>query len=123
MTNISIARDFSPSPGWRDATSGPRLGEANSGAAFRDEILAPALARAERRGDLVTVSLDGVHAAMPGFWNEAFGGLVRECGYSPARLRKLLRVVSDNPIHNPFYLNRIWRHVDQAGAGRAGAAE
>ena len=112
---ISIAHDFSPYPGGRFPADGPKSGEA-----FRNEILLPALKRAERKGDSVTVSLDGVQSPGPTFWEEAFGGLVRECGYPPARLRKLMRIVSDSPIHNPFHLNLIWRYVDEA-AGRAAA--
>ena len=114
---ISIARDFSPSPGGRYTTDGPKSGEA-----FRDTILLPALKHAERKGDSVTVSLDGIpNGPGPSFLDEAFGGLVRNSDYSPARLRELMHVEASNPIHNPFHIELIWRYVDEAGSGKAEA--
>ena len=112
---ISIAHDFSPSPRGRARRDGPVSGEA-----FRDDVLLPALKRAEREGDLVTVSLDDIPTGpSPSFLHEAFGGLVWERAYSPARLRKLMRLEASSPVHNPFYLNLIWRYVDEAGRRKA----
>ena len=111
---ISIADDFSPYPGGRVRADGPKSGEA-----FRDEVLLPALKRAEQKGDSVTVSLDGVATGLgPSFLEEAFGGLVRKGPYSPARLRELMRIEANNPVHRPFYVDRIWRCVDGGGQVR-----
>ena len=85
----------------------------NSGEAFRDDILLPALKRADQKGDLVAVSLDDVVTGLgPSFLEEAFGGLVREGPYSPDRLRQLMRIEANSPVHKPFYVDRIWRCVD-----------
>jgi len=71
MVTISIAKDFSATPGGRFNRDGPFSGEA-----FRERILLPALAR----GDHVVVELDEVAGLPASFLEEAFGGLVRRSG-------------------------------------------
>ncbi|WP_429237025.1 STAS-like domain-containing protein [Aeromonas salmonicida] len=67
MTTIFV-KDFSVFPGPRTK----ELGE-NSGEAFRDDILIPAI----REHKQVRVNLDGVFGYGSSFLEEVFGGLVR----------------------------------------------
>ena len=69
FTELSIAEDFTPFPGGRTPDDGP-----HSGAYFRDEVLKPLL---ENGGHLV-INLDGVAGLPSSFWEEVFGGLIRE---------------------------------------------
>ncbi len=63
-----FVKDFSVFPGPRTK----ELGE-NSGEAFRDDILIPAIRECEQ----VRVNLDGVFGYGSSFLEEVFGGLVR----------------------------------------------
>ena len=65
---INVAKDYSPFPAGRFMTDGPYSGER-----FRQDILAPALAKSE----VIEVELDGVSGFGSSFLDEAFGGLVR----------------------------------------------
>lgn len=68
MKVISIARDFSSTPGGRSEEDGP-----NNGRRFRDRFLEPAV----RQRSPLMIDLDGV-AGLPGsFCDEAFGAIVR----------------------------------------------
>jgi hypothetical protein len=59
----------------------------------------------------VTLVLDGTLGYGSSFLEEAFGGLVRERGYKPEQLRKILALdASDKSI--PV---EIWRYIDDAG--------
>jgi uncharacterized protein DUF4325 len=69
FAELSIAQDFTPFPGGRTREDGPF-----SGAYFRDEILGPLLAD----GGHVVINLDGVAGLPSSFWEEVFGGLIRE---------------------------------------------
>ncbi len=101
---ISIAKDFTDTPGGRNRTDGPYSGER-----FRDDVLVPALERGE-----VEVDLDGVLGFGSSFLEEAFGGLVRR-GFPLPRLRKDLRIHSSLDI----YKDRIWRYIEDASRHRA----
>lgn len=68
MTTLSVARQFSRYPGGRYKKMSD-----NSGEAFRDDLLIPALRR-ERK---IVVDLDGVVGYGSSFLEEVFGGLVR----------------------------------------------
>ena len=69
MTSLSVARDFTVTPGgrWR------RISEC-SGEEFRDSFLEPAIRRGKPP---VSVELDGVLGYGSSFLEEVFGGLVR----------------------------------------------
>ena len=68
MTTLSVARQFSRFPGGRFK----KISD-NSGEAFRDDFLIPALAK----DGTVTVDLDGVVGYGSSFLEEVFGGVVR----------------------------------------------
>jgi hypothetical protein len=97
MTTIEIAKDFSRTPGGRYFSDGPF-----SGQMFRDRYLVPALQAAKRDGDRVVVVLDGTRGYLSSFLEEAFGGLVRECGFTRNELDQLLEVRSIDPFYQPY---------------------
>ena len=88
---IHFATDFSPYPGGRRRTDGPA-----SAQAFREDHLAPALAR----GGPVVVSLDGIAGTSTPFIDEAFGALARS-SEAPGALARL-RVESADPDLQPI---------------------
>jgi len=95
---LAVAKDFARSPSGRYLTDGP-----NSGERFREEMLYPALLAGN-----VEVDLNGVLTLGSSFLDEAFGGLVREKGMSPADLRKRLVIKS----RLETYINRIWSYIE-----------
>lgn len=97
---ISIARDFSPSPAGRFRADGPFPGEA-----FREDVLLPKL----KEVDELYIDLDGTSGYGSSFLEEAFGGLVRR-GFSEATLKGKLRFSSSRPS----YEVRIWNYIHQA---------
>lgn len=101
MQMISILKNFSENPAGRYITDGP-----NSGQRFRDELLMPAL----RSNDQVVVDLDGALGFGSSFLEEAFGGLVRECGFAATELARQLKIISRQSI----YEKRVWRYINAA---------
>jgi hypothetical protein len=87
---VSVARDFSATPGGRYEKDGEFSGEA-----FRTKIVLPQLLEAMRAGDKLHVNLDGTAGYATSFLEEAFGGLVR---YLKRSIKGTLVVESDNPI-------------------------
>jgi hypothetical protein len=67
---------YSCTLGGRHISDGPFSGEQ-----FRDRFLVPALTRAAKTSDKVVVILDGTRY-LSSFLDEAFGGLVRVCGFT-----------------------------------------
>jgi hypothetical protein len=98
---ISIARDFSPSPAGRFRADGPFPGEA-----FREDVLLPKLQEA----DELVIDLDGTSGYGSSFLEEAFGGLVRR-GFTETTLKEKLHFTSSRPS----YEVRIWNYINQAG--------
>ena len=94
---IDVSRDFSASPGGRFAKHGPSSGEE-----FRRSVLKNAIAEAIARDDLVIVRLDGTAGYGGSFLEEAFGGLVREEGFSHSDLKRVLRIEAHSPVYEPF---------------------
>ncbi|MBM0748531.1 STAS-like domain-containing protein [Pantoea eucrina] len=74
---ISIIKDFSKSPYGRYPSDGDWNGQA-----FRTKILTPAL----RNSDKVVVDLTGYNRYGRSFIDEAFGGLIREDGFTKEEL-------------------------------------
>lgn len=69
---ISIANDYTKTPGGRHAKEGRFSGED-----FRQSILYPAFAESLEKGYKLTVDLDGGFGYGSSFLEEAFGGLAR----------------------------------------------
>jgi hypothetical protein len=97
MTTINIAKDFSRTPGGRYFSDGPF-----SGQMLRDRYLVPALKAAEREGDRIVVVLDGTRGYLSSFLEEAFGGLVRECGFNRKELERLLEIRAIDSFYQPY---------------------
>jgi len=98
-TTIDIARDFTRTPGGRYISDGPFSGEL-----FRDRLLVPALRKARQNGQPVVVILDGTRGYLSSFLEEAFGGLVRECGFTRQELNRLLEVKAIDEFYAPYKL-------------------
>lgn len=71
VITVNLASAVSPHLGGRFRHQGEYSGEA-----FRDDVLIPLLSFA----DLISIDLDGIEGPSPGFFEEAFGGLVRAIG-------------------------------------------
>ena len=78
---ITIVDDFSKTPYGRYESDGTASGEA-----FRKDLLAPKLREHER----VHVNLDGYNRYGRSFLDEAFGGLIREEGFTGDEIRRKL---------------------------------
>jgi len=100
-TIINIAKDFSKYPGGRFLADGDF-----SGTRFRSEVLVPALERYE----CVRIELDGTLGYGSSFLEEAFGGLVREGGFTASDLRNRLDLNTGD--ENLSYTIR--RYIDEA---------
>jgi STAS-like domain of unknown function (DUF4325) len=94
---IEVAKDFSPTPGGRYISDGPYSGEL-----FRDRVLAPALYKALAEGSTVVVVLDGPRGYLSSFLEEAFGGLVRERGFSKSKLGRHLEIRANDPFYETY---------------------
>lgn len=102
---IHIAKDFSRYPGGRWRTDGEF-----SGQRFREELLAPAL----NAHDRVILELDGTLGYGSSFLEEAFGGLIREDGFTPRGLRgKLVLQATDFAV-----IGTITAYITEASARR-----
>lgn len=69
---ISVAHDFTKTPGGRFKKEGDFSGEE-----FRDKILNPAYSRAVKEKMIIRVDLDGCMGYPSSFLDESFGGLAR----------------------------------------------
>jgi len=74
---INIATDFTRYPGGRYLNDGPYSGER-----FRKDFLLPVL----KSGQHARIKFDGARGYGSSFLEEAFGGLVREEGFDPAKI-------------------------------------
>lgn len=88
MKIIDISRDFSRVPAGRHREDGDHSGEE-----FREVLLAPAL----REFSSVQVILDNTEGFGSSFLEEAFGGLIRYCGFTYEYLRDHLTLVASSP--------------------------
>ena len=104
MKTITIATDFSDTPLGRYPDDGAYNGEA-----FRENFLVPALRDSP---DGVKVVMDGVEGFGSSFLDEAFGGLVRNCGFEKAFLKARLHLQASP--ENLLYVNLIWKYIDRA---------
>lgn len=85
---ISIAKDFSITPGPRYKKEGPFSGEE-----FKEKILNDAFSKALENGIKIVVDLDGTIGYGTSFLEEVFGGLAREKGID--NVKKTIEVISN----------------------------
>jgi hypothetical protein len=97
---LSIAKDFSAFPAGRYVADGPYPGER-----FREVLVARLNA-----GEKLIVDLDGTMGYGSSFLEEAFGGLVRKCGFSARDLHARLEFrASDESL-----VGEVWSYIDSA---------
>lgn len=102
---IKVATDFYDAPAGRFPEDGDYHGER-----FRNEHLLPALSQSTGH---VLVDLDETDGYGSSFLEEAFGGLVRLCGYSASELHNRLKLKSDE---DESVIYEIWEYIDNAKA-------
>ena len=103
-TKISVAKEFSQFPAGRLLNDGPF-----SGQAFRENLLVPAL----KRADKVDVIIDEVSGYGSSFLEEAFGGLVRSEGFKPDELLKKIKLTTHDPSFE-MYIDEILDYIKSA---------
>ncbi|MFA5080404.1 MAG: STAS-like domain-containing protein [Candidatus Paceibacterota bacterium] len=89
---ISIANDFSKTPGFRYKIQSPGI----SGEEFRDNILEPKYKVAQQNGEVLEVVLDGTSGYLTSFLEEAFGGLQRKV--YPEKV-SMIQIISNDEKH------------------------
>ena len=101
---ISIAKEFSETPGPRAREEGEY-----SGSAFLEDILRPAFMQAIKEDGTLTIDLDGTEGYATSFLESAFGGLAREFGPE-----KVLNVISFKSDDEPYLIREIKRYIADA---------
>jgi hypothetical protein len=105
MRTISIARDFSATPGGRFNRDGPASGEA-----FRTRFLVPAL----RAKEAIAIDLNGVAGLPSSFLEEAFGGIFRSLPEMTLQhAQALISIRASEPDLMP-YVELINRYMGEA---------
>lgn len=103
MIMVSVAKDFTRFPSGRYKRNG-----ATSGEAFREKFLEDPL----RRGEHLTVDLDGTVGYGSSFLEEAFGGVVRSLRLGPDFVLGHLNVRSSDPELE----TEVRQYIVEAGA-------
>ena len=104
QSTISVARDFSRTPGPRRREDGP-----HSGQKFLDEVLRPAFQAAIAARTVLHVDLDGCAGFPTSFLEEAFGGLAREFGADI-----VLKGLSFTSFDEPLIVEEIHTYIREA---------
>lgn len=111
-TKVDVARDFSETPSGRYPEDGEFSGEV-----FRKKHLVPSL----RDFDQVEVILDGTEGFGSSFLEEAFGGLIREEGFSLQQVvQKLTLVATDASSRR--YKEKIEEYLRKAQARKSASS-
>ncbi|MCG9697439.1 STAS-like domain-containing protein [Shewanella sp. Isolate11] len=92
---INVVTDFHPKPYGRDPEDSPGC-ELTCGKKFREDKLAPALKKAIADDCDVIVDLTGYNRYGRSFLDEAFGGLIRESGFSESEVTKRVKYKHDH---------------------------
>ena len=104
--NLSIATEFSETPGPRTRAEGDFSGEL-----FLDEFLLPRYEAAIAGKDTLTVDLDGTEGYATSFLEAAFGGLARK--YTAEDILRIVRFKSDD---EPYLVAEITKYIKEARA-------
>lgn len=103
-TELSIAGEFTRTPGPRKRTEGDFSGEQ-----FLDEFLRPRFVACVESQTKLVVNLDGAAGYPTSFLEEAFGGLAREFG--SAEVNKTIEIICDD---EPYLEEQIRRYIREA---------
>lgn len=98
---LSVARDFSETPGPRYKWQGPWSGE----------VFRPLILKKLERHDIIIVDLDGTAGYGSSFIDEAFGGLIRECLMTREDVVRRIQIKSDE---DPSYLEEAQQAIREA---------
>lgn len=101
---ISIANDFSITPGSRYIKEGPFSGEE-----FRNKILKPKFDEALENRKKLTINLDGTLGYGTSFLEESFGGLARL--YDPKKVLENIEIIS---TEEPYLKNDVTEYIEKA---------
>lgn len=101
MKQINLALEFSEYPAGRYRSDGKY-----SGQAFREDFLVPAL----RSGEKVAINLDGAMGYGSSFLEEAFGGLIRDEGFTAQQVLDNLQIISGD---DPSLIEEITEYLKQ----------
>ncbi len=101
---LSVAKEFSETPGPRARNEGDFSGEQ-----FLAEILLPKFEQARREGVPLLIDLDGAEGYATSFLEASFGELARR--YEPHDVLAVLRFKSDD---EPYLIEEITRYIREA---------
>ena len=101
---ISVAKEFSDTPGPRARDEGDFSGDA-----FLEDVLRPAYVQVVTEGGTLTIDLDGTEGYATSFLEAAFGGLARE--FDATEILNVLTFKSDD---EPFLINEIKGYIADA---------
>lgn len=102
---FNISTDFSKSPGPRYSRQGPMSGEL-----LRRQLVRLLNASSQS----ITIILDGTRGFGSSFLDEAFGGLIREEGFTLEQVRARISFVSE---FDPTYIQEINESLERAVKG------
>lgn len=100
---LSVAKEFSRTPGPRKTNEGDYSGEA-----FLDNVLVPKFQEALDRDAVLRVDLDGTAGFATSFLEEAFGGLARK--YSSEEVLKHIEFISED---EPYLEEDITTYIQE----------
>ena len=103
---LSVATDFSQTPGPRYSSDGKSSAEE-----FRSFHLLPALSKARSDGQKLLIVLDGTSGYAASFLEEAFGGLIRHGSMQPDEAIDLLEFES---VEEPELIEEIKGFMEAA---------
>lgn len=103
MIKISIARDYTDSPGGRFITDGDYSGEE-----FRKDFLVPAMEKAILNNEDIVIDLDGCFGYPSSFINEAFAGLAKI--YGKECVKEKLQFIS---LDQPSLIEKIINEIEE----------
>jgi hypothetical protein len=104
MKVISIAKEFSETPGPRARDEGDFSGDQ-----FLEDVLRPAYVQAVNEGSTLIVDLDGTEGYATSFLEATFGGLAREFDAA-----EILRVITFKSDDEPFLIDEIKGYIADA---------
>ena len=110
---LNIAEEFSPVPVGRYRTDGDKSGEV-----FREECLYPKICDAKDRKTILIVDFTGMYGLSSSFLEEAFGGLVRENGFTSDEILKMLRFHPEKSYFD-LYINLTKGYISKAKPTKA----
>lgn len=105
MITLSIAKEFSKTPGFRYKKQSP----GTSGEEFRINLLEPKYLEATKDGKKLQVVLDGTDGYLTSFLEEAFGGLQRN--HLKVKVLDIIEIISEEEKH---WIEDIKRYATEA---------